>query len=97
YRFNDENWKLEMRIDLFSEGNAPKVGTYTFSESTDNGCAGSYVNLYAPYNDSSKFKEGTVTVEENGENTVVKINGVLENGLPMTASFDGVLPVRPTE
>ena len=97
YRFNDENWKLEMRIDLFSEGNAPKAGTYTFSESTDNGCAGSYVNLYSPYNDSTQFKEGTVTVEENGENTVVTINGVLENGLSMTASFNGTLPARATE
>ena len=97
YRFNDENWKLEMRIDLFSEGSAPKAGTYTFSESTDNGCAGSYVNLYSPYNDATQFKEGTVTVEENGENTVIKINGVLENGLSMTASFNGILPARPAE
>ena len=97
YRFNDENWKLEMRIDLFSEGDAPKPGTYTFSESADNGCAGSYVNLYAPYNDSSKFKEGTVTLEEDGENTIVSINGVLENGLPVTASFSGTLPARPAE
>ena len=97
YKFNDEAWKIEMRIDLFSEGNAPKPGTYTFSESTDNGCAGSYVNLYAPYHDTTSFKEGTLTVEENGENTVIKINGVLESGLTMTASFDGKLPARPTE
>ncbi|MDE5871305.1 MAG: hypothetical protein K2H22_05155, partial [Muribaculaceae bacterium] len=97
YRFNDENWKLEMRIDLFSEGSAPKPGTYTFSESTENGCAGSYVNLYAPYNDASQFKEGTVIVEENGENTVVKVSGVLENGLSMTASFNGTLPARTVE
>ncbi|MDE7418656.1 MAG: hypothetical protein K2N35_00420 [Muribaculaceae bacterium] len=95
YRFNDANWKIEMRIDLFSEGNAPKPGTYTFSESTDNGCAGSYVNLYAPYNDASSFKEGTVTVEESGDNTIITVNGVLENGLPMTASFSGELPARP--
>ena len=97
YKFNDTDWKLEMRIDLFSEGSAPKPGTYTFSESTDNGCAGSYVNLYAPYHDVSQFKEGTVTVEENGETTVIKINGVLENGLPMTASFSGTLPARTAE
>lgn len=97
YRFNDETWKIEMRIDLFSEGDAPKPGTYTFSESTDNGCAGSYVNLYSPYNDTSQFKEGTVTVEENGENTVININGVLENGLSMTASFSGNLPARTAE
>ncbi len=97
YRFNDANWKIEMRIDLYSEGDAPKSGTYTFSESTDNGCAGSYVNLYSPYNDSSSFKEGTVTVEEDGENTVIKVNGVLSNGLPMTASFSGTLPARPAK
>ena len=97
YRFNDENWKLEMRIDLFSEGDAPKAGTYAFSESTDNGCADSYVNLYSPYNDSSRFKEGIVTIEEDGDNTIVKIKGVLENGLPMTASFSGQLPARTAE
>ena len=96
YNFNDENWKIEMRLELFSEGNAPKPGTYTFSESTDNGCAGSYVSLYSPYNETTKFKEGTVTVEEDGENTVITINGVLENGLPMTASFNGQLPARPS-
>lgn len=96
YRFNDADWKLEMRIDLFSEGNAPKPGVYTFSESTDNGCAGSNVDLYAPYNTGSKFKEGTVTVEENGENTIVSINGVLENGLPVVAAFNGKLPARPS-
>ncbi len=95
YRFNDADWKLEMRIDLFSEGNAPKPGVYTFSESTANGCAGSYVNLYSPYNDGTKFKEGTVTVEGNGENTIINVNGVLENGLSMTASFNGKLPARP--
>ncbi len=95
YRFNDADWKLEMRIDLFSEGNAPKPGTYTFSESTDNGCAGSYVNLYSPYNDASSFKEGTVTVAEDGENTIINVNGVLANGLPMTASYTGKLPARP--
>lgn len=97
YRFNDQDWKLEMRIDLFSDGDAPKPGTYTFSESTDNGCAGSYVNLYAPYNDATSFKEGTVTVEEDGGNTVIKINGILANGLPMTASYSGILPARTAE
>lgn len=95
YRFNDDNWKLELRIDLFSEGDAPKPGVYTFSESTDNGCAGSYVDLYSPYNSNTKFKEGTVTVEESGENTIISINGVLENGLTMTASYTGKLPARP--
>ncbi|MDE6785986.1 MAG: hypothetical protein K2J46_02965 [Muribaculaceae bacterium] len=95
YKFNDEGWKIEMRIDLFSEGNAPKAGTYNFSESTDNGCAGSYVSLYAPYHDTTSFKEGTVTVEEDGENTIINIDGVLENGLHMTASYKGKLPERP--
>lgn len=97
YRFNDQDWKIEMRIDLFSDGDTPKVGTYTFSESTDNGCAGSYVSLYAPYNDTTSFKEGTVIVEEDGGNTVIKINGILANGLTMTASYSGTLPARTAE
>lgn len=97
YRFNDADWKIEMRIDLFSDGDAPKPGTYTFSESTDNGYAGSYVSLYSPYNETTSFKEGTVIVEKDGDNTIVKIDGVLAIGLQMTASFSGTLPARTAE
>lgn len=97
YKFNDESWKIEMRIELYSEGNAPKAGTYNFSASTANGCAGSYVNLYAPYHYATSFKEGTVTVEEDGENAIINIDGILENGLHMTASYKGKLPERPVE
>lgn len=97
YRFNDANWKTEMRIDLFSEGDTPKAGTYTFSESTENGCANSKIDLYSPYNDNSSFKEGTVIVEEDGEKVIIKINGVLQNGLPLNASFKGTLPQRIAE
>lgn len=97
YNFNDENWKLEMRIELFSDGDAPAAGSYTFSTSTDNGCAGSYVHLYSPYNDVMQFSEGTVTVEKDGDNTKVTIDGTLTTGLKMTASFDGKLPERTAE
>ena len=96
YNLNDENWTLEMSLYLFSEGNAPKPGVYTFSESTENGCAGSYVHLYRPYNDVTSFSEGTVTVEGEGDATVVKIDGILANGLHMTASYSGKLPERPS-
>ena len=97
YKFNDTDWKIEMRIELFSDGDSPKPGTYTFSESTDNGCAGSYVDLYSPYNEATSFQEGTVVVEKDGDNTIVKINGVLAIGLPMTATFSGSLPARTAE
>ena len=96
YNLNDENWKLEMRLELFSEGDAPKAGTYTFSESTADGSAGSYVHLYSPYNDVTSFSEGTVTVEGEGEATTVKIDGTLANGLHMTATYSGKLPERPS-
>lgn len=97
YRFNDSDWKTEMRIDLFSEGDAPKAGTYTFSESTENGCANSKIDLYSPYNDNTSFKEGTVTVEEDGKDVIIKINGMLQNGLSLNASFKGTLPIRSAE
>lgn len=97
YNINDANWQLEMRLELFSEGDAPKPGTYSFSESTGNGCAGSYVHLYSPYNDVTSFSEGTVTVEGEGDATVVKIDGILTNGLHMTASYSGKLPERSAE
>ncbi len=95
YRFNDSNWKVEMRIDLFSEGNTPAPGVYNFGESTENGTASSYINLYSPYNEATSFTEGTVTVSEEGNNTVVEIEGKIEQGLTITAKYTGKLPERP--
>lgn len=94
YKFNDTNWKIEMRIDLFSAGETPKAGVYTFSKSTEDNSASSYVNLYSPYNEATEFEEGTVTISGEGKNTVVEIEGKLALGLKMTAKFTGALPER---
>ncbi|MCM1490956.1 MAG: hypothetical protein NC095_09050 [Muribaculum sp.] len=95
YNFNDSNWKLEMRLELFSDGTAPSAGVYTFSDTMENGTASSYINLYSPYNETTKFTEGTVNVSGEGENTVVEIEGTLGIGLKMKAKFQGTLPARP--
>lgn len=94
YGFNDKDWVTETRIELFSEGNAPAAGVYTFSETMENGTASSYVNLYSPYNEVTKFTEGTVSVSGEGAATVIVIEGTLEIGLRIKATYQGELPAR---
>lgn len=96
YNFNDSDWKLEMRLELFSDGTAPAAGVYSFSDTMENGTASSYINLYSPYNETTKFTDGTVTVSGEGENTLVEIEGTLGIGLKMKAKYQGVLPERPS-
>lgn len=94
YNFNDKDYKLEMRIELYSAGNAPAPGVYTFSDSMEDNTASSYVHLYSPYNEVTEFTEGTVTVSGEGNDTVVEIDGMLDLGIRMTAKFKGALPER---
>lgn len=95
YNFNDEAWKLEMRLELFSAGDVPADGVYSFSDTMDNGTASSYINLYSPYNETTKFTDGTVTVATEGDITLIEIEGKLGIGLIMKAKYVGKLPARP--
>lgn len=94
YKFNDTNWRLEMRIELYSAGEAPAAGVYKFGGSMEDGTAGSYVNLYSPYNETTEFTEGTVTISGEGDDTVVEIDGTLGFGMQMKARYQGKLPER---
>ena len=95
YKLNDANWKMEMRLGLFSEGNAPTPGVYTFSDTMENGTATSTVELYSPYNENTKFTDGTVTVSGEGDDMEIVIEGNLGFGMPMKAVYKGKLPARP--
>lgn len=94
YKFNDPNWKVEMRIELYSAGDAPARGTYKFSDTLADGTASSYVDLYSPYNTVTEFTDGTVTVTGEGDDTVVEIDGTLGFGMHMKAIYKGNLPAR---
>lgn len=95
YNFNDANWGVEMRIELFNSGDTPNNGAYMFANNTEDGSASSYVNLYHPYNETTKFKEGIVNLSGEGANRVIEINGLLETGMKMRATYKGELPARP--
>ncbi|MCM1006047.1 MAG: hypothetical protein NC402_07110 [Prevotella sp.] len=96
YGLNDENWKVEMRLELFNSGDTPNNGAYMFSNTAEEGTADSYVNLYSPYNTTTRFKEGIVNLSGAGAERTIEINGLLENGLRMKATWTGELPARPT-
>ena len=100
YRFNDQYWGTETRIDFFAEGTTTLPdGTYTFADSGANGTAQSSVSLYrpnAPISANTQFKSGTVTVATVGANRVITIDGILaQDDLHMTATYTGELPERP--
>lgn len=95
FKMNDASWSYEMALDFFADASSKKLpeGTYIYSASKAQGTFGtrSCLDVYSPSN-TYKFVEGsTVKVSYEGDNIVMVLNLITEDGRNFDMTYNGAI------